>query len=149
MAGFFKKVASLVTGSANAFTNKDAASAYVGSMVIAGGIDGDFDEKEQAQTLAMIAANPRMKGFDTRRIFSDWVSTMNTSIFMAKRDFFDLCEKVKEDTRQAEEVIIALYEVIQADGKIDASEREFFEQTLKILNVDVARLGISLPEATA
>lgn len=148
MAGFFKKLAGLISESAGAFTNSDAAEAYIGGMVLAGSIDGDYDKDEQEQTLAMIGTNSRLKGFDTSEIHSRWVAKTNSSPIFARRDFIDLCAKVRKEPKQAEEVLIAFYEVICADGKIDAAEKELFDVAVSSLGVDLGRLGIKDPEVT-
>lgn len=137
---FLKKLVAKITGDETAFTNEKTADAYIGGMVLAGSIDGDFDNDEVKQTMAMIEANPRLKDFDNRKIFAKWEKKVNSSHILARRDFLDLCHEIADDGKQAEEVFIALYEVINADGKIDEKEKGLLQDTVAALNVDTKRL---------
>lgn len=136
----FKKFIAKVTGDTAVFTNEKTADAYIGGMILAGSIDGDFDADEQKQCMDMIKANPRLDGYDYRSIFSKWEKSVNSSHILARRDFLDLCEELSKHSKEAEEVFIALYEVILADKKVDDAEAALLIATVQALGVDTTRL---------
>ncbi len=135
----FKKLFAKATGAVSAFTNGDCAEALVGGSFICAALDGSTDESEVEKAIAMFETNERLTGFDVNGLVGKWEKAVATSARMAKRDFFKLCESLASDAAQAEEVLIAIIEVADADGNIDDDEMAFLEVT-------ASKLGLNLKE---
>lgn len=136
----FAKLFSSASKKVAQFTNADSAEAYIGGMILAGAIDGDFDDKEFEQTCQMISANEMLKDFNTDEIVGRWENKVKASVRMAKRDFLNLCEKLQADKDAAENVFIGLVEVVYADGKVDPAEDALLDAASKALQVDASKL---------
>lgn len=137
---FFKKLLEKASGTVSVFANGDCANALISGSLLVADASGGVSDEEFEQALAMFETNPRLSGFDVAGEFGKWEKALKSSSRMVKRDFNTLAAKIKSDKAQAEEVLIAMIEVADADNDIDDAEMAMLRHAAKQLGLDLDAL---------
>ncbi len=143
---FWKKIGAAFSSSIK-FDNDDAANCSIGGSLLVAAADGNIDAQEVQTTMDMARGNKRLDGFDIRAIFNDWEAQIALSVRVARRDFFELCGKVRarKNIKDCQDILFAIIEVadssnedgdlVEGQGNIDKDEMKFIKQAAEALGL--------------
>lgn len=130
----FKKFLSTLTTAKTAFVSGDAAAAAAGAMYYVADSSGGVSDEEFETLVSMMRTNPRFAGLDVDALIGKW--EQYASKRMMKRDLLTLLTNLSADKTQAEDILISVIEVADADGHIDEGEMGCIREVAQTLGLD-------------
>lgn len=144
MFGLKKKLASLIA-SIKRIENKSAFQAAVASAVWVAAADGSIDDDELDLLEKLIKGNEKLGNFasDIDAEMGKWVSAFTGG---GKRSAMlqvnALLESIKDDKAAAEQVLVTVIDVADADNEIEESEAAVVRQVASKLGLNPANYGL-------
>jgi tellurite resistance protein TerB len=123
------------------FERRDLMEALVGGCLLVSFADGECEEAEVKKVEGLLRTNKALEGFgaelnDTVNRFRD---RLNTGYRTARAEILREIEEVKHVRNDAEDVLLNMLEVAEADGEVEPAE-------MKELKEVAGRLGLRLED---
>lgn len=140
MFGFGKK-ARAAKNEIKKFEKRDLMEATVGGCLLVAFADGDCEDSELKTIDSLLRTNKALEGFgheltDTINRFTE---RLKAGYRVARVEILREIEQVKGDRQEAEDVLITMLTIAEADGEIEAAEQ-------KELDTVAERLGLRISD---
>lgn len=141
MFGLFSKKAKKAVVALNKAEHTAMAKAIIAGGVLVAAADGNIEDSELEALRSVIQNNSTLKAFVPEA--SDWtnefVTLIKSSPRTAKLEIMRVVEQVRTDRGDAENVLVAVLDIADANGSVDDAEQE-------VLNKVATTLGLRLAD---
>lgn len=139
MFGFGKK-ARAAKNEIKKFEKRDLMEATVGGCLLIAFADGDCEESELKTIDSLLRTNKALEGFgheltDTINRFTE---RLKAGYRVARVEILREIEQVKGDRQEAEDVLITMLTIAEADGEIEAAEQKELDNVAERLGLRIS-----------
>ena len=139
MFGFGKK-ARAAKNEIKKFEKRDLMEATVGGCLLVAFADGDCEDSELKTIDSLLRTNKALEGFgheltDTINRFTE---RLKAGYRVARVEILREIEQVKGDRQEAEDVLITMLTIAEADGEIEAAEQRELDTVAERLGLRIS-----------
>ena len=139
MFGFGKK-ARAAKNEIKKFEKRDLMEATVGGCLLVAFADGDCEDSELKTIDSLLRTNKALEGFgheltDTINRFTE---RLKAGYRVARVEILREIEQVKGDRQEAEDVLITMLTIAEADGEIEAAEQKELDNVAERLGLRIS-----------
>lgn len=123
------------------FEKRDLMEAVVGGSLLIAFADGECEESELKAIEALLRTNKALEGFgqELTDTVNRYTERLKAGYRVARLEILREIEQVKGDRQEAEDVLITMLTIAEADGEIEEAEQ-------KELSTVSDRLGLRLSD---
>lgn len=137
----WKKKANAAKTELKKFEKRDLMEAVVGGCLLIAFADGSCEEAELKSIDALLRTNKALEGFghELTDTINRYTERLKAGYRVARLEILREIEQVKGDRQEAEDVLITMLTIAEADGEIEEAEQ-------KELSTVSDRLGLRLAD---
>lgn len=124
--------------------NRDLMQAIIGGCILVAGADGDLEPSELDKLEKLIRSNKSLEGFgpEITETINRFKEQLEAGFRVARMNILREIEDVKNNASEAEEVLVNMITIAEADGEIEEAEKKVLKEVAQKLNLRLSDYGL-------